>query len=253
MKIILLIAIFFVGCISETTKIAESQSVEMGDAVSINYIAKIDGLVFDTSYESVASDAKIPKIEGFKPKASYEPLNFTSGKGLMIPALEKALIGMKVGEKKEISIPPEEAYGDWSPLYVLPAPKFYELTRIGEIPLEEFRQGTGSEPKVDNIVKLRYWSGRILNVSNESVTLLHEPVNGSYVETSMGQAAITMNNTHIRIEVMPVINSTVQTQFGTGRIVGINETSVLVDYNHPLAGKTLIFQVKVEKIIKAGP
>ncbi len=251
MKIILLI-ILLSGCVSGS-KVVESPSVAIGDTVSLNYIVKIDGLVFDTSYESVASDAKIPKIEGFKPKASYEPLNFTSGKGLMIPALEKALIGMRVGEEKEILIPPEEAYGNWSPLHVLPAPKFYELARIGEIPLEEFRQGIGSEPKVDNIVKLRYWSGRILNVSNESVTILHEPVNGSYVETSMGQAAISVNNTHIRIEAMPVINSTVQTQFGTGRIVGINETSILVDYNHPFAGKTLVFQIKVEKIIKAGP
>lgn len=250
MKIILLI-ILLSGCIAGS-KVVESPSVATGDAVSLNYIVKIDGLVFDTSYESVASDAKIPKIEGFKPKASYEPLNFTSGKGLMIPAFEKALIGMRVGEEKEILIPPEEAYGNWSPLHVLPTPKFYELTRIGEIPLEEFRQGTGSEPKVDNIVKLRYWSGRILNVSNESVTLLHEPANGSSIETSMGQAAITVNNTHIRIEVIPVINSTVQTQFGTGRIIGINETSVLVDYNHPFAGKTLVFQIKVEKIIKAG-
>lgn len=251
MKILILL-ILLSGCVSGS-KVVESPSVATGDTVSLNYIVKIEGLVFDTSYESTANDEKIPKIEGFKPKAIYEPLNFTVEKGLITPAFEKALIGMRVGEEKEILIPPEEAYGSWSPLYVLPTPKFYELTRISEIPLEEFIQGTGSEPKVDNTIKLRYWSGRILNVSNESVTILHEPANGSSVETSMGRAVITVNDMHIRIEVMPVINSTVQTQFGTGRIVGINETSILVDYNHPLAGKTLVFQIKVEKIIKARP
>ena len=252
MKIILLIALLFTGCISETTEIAEYR-VEVGDAVSLNYVAEIDGVVLDTSYESVAKDAKIPKIEGFKLKASYEPLNFTVGDGLMAPALEKALIGMKVGEEKKISIPPEEAYGDWSPLYVLPTPKFYEINKISEIPLEEFRQGTGSEPKVNDTVKLRYWSGRILNVSNESVTVLHEPINDSSVQTIMGQAVITVNSTHVRIEVMPVLNLTVQTQLGMGRVVGINETSELVDYNHPFAGKTIVFQIKVEGIKKAKP
>jgi FKBP-type peptidyl-prolyl cis-trans isomerase 2 len=40
-----------------------------------------------------------------------EPLEFTIGKGQLIPGFENAVIGMKVGETKSFEIPSEEAYG----------------------------------------------------------------------------------------------------------------------------------------------
>ena len=40
-----------------------------------------------------------------------EPLAFLQGHGNIIPGLEKALEGCKLGDKKEVSIDPEEAYG----------------------------------------------------------------------------------------------------------------------------------------------
>jgi peptidylprolyl isomerase len=42
-----------------------------------------------------------------------EPLEFTIGKGQVISGFEKAVIGMEVGEKKTVSIPPENAFGQW--------------------------------------------------------------------------------------------------------------------------------------------
>jgi peptidylprolyl isomerase len=42
-----------------------------------------------------------------------EPLEFTIGKGEVISGFENAVIGMEVGEKKTVSIPPEDAFGHW--------------------------------------------------------------------------------------------------------------------------------------------
>ena len=64
-----------------------------GDTVSIHYTGKLDdGEQFDSS-------------EG------REPLAFTLGTGQVIPGFEKAVDGMTVGEKKEVRIEPEDAYG----------------------------------------------------------------------------------------------------------------------------------------------
>lgn len=64
-----------------------------GDTVRVHYTGKLgDGTVFDTSDES-------------------EPLEFTIGKGQIIPGFEQAVVGMKPGETKTTTIPPEEAYG----------------------------------------------------------------------------------------------------------------------------------------------
>jgi len=42
-----------------------------------------------------------------------EPLNFTLGEGQMIPGFEQAVLGMKVGESKTVTIPADKAYGQY--------------------------------------------------------------------------------------------------------------------------------------------
>jgi len=42
-----------------------------------------------------------------------EPLEFSIGKGEVISGFENTVIGMEVGEKQTVSIPPEDAFGPW--------------------------------------------------------------------------------------------------------------------------------------------
>lgn len=43
------------------------------------------------------------------------PLEYIHGHGNLISGLEKAIEGMKVGDKKTVTIEPEEAYGEYDP------------------------------------------------------------------------------------------------------------------------------------------
>ena len=68
--------------------------VKENDTVRVHYTGKLsNGQVFDSS-------------EG------REPLEATLGQGMLIPGFEKAIIDMKVNDKKTVTIPMEEAYGD---------------------------------------------------------------------------------------------------------------------------------------------
>jgi FKBP-type peptidyl-prolyl cis-trans isomerase SlyD len=42
-----------------------------------------------------------------------EPLSYIHGSGLLVPGLEKALAGMKVGQRTHVTVPSEEAYGPY--------------------------------------------------------------------------------------------------------------------------------------------
>lgn len=76
-----------------------------GDTVKVHYTGKLsDGTLFDTS-------------EG------NEPLEFDLGSGQVIEGFEEAIIGMKQGDKKTVTIPVEKAYGDINEQYVLKAPR----------------------------------------------------------------------------------------------------------------------------------
>jgi FKBP-type peptidyl-prolyl cis-trans isomerase 2 len=67
-----------------------------GDKVRIHYTGKLeDGTVFGSS-------------------VGQEPLEFTIGLGNVIPGVETAIVGMAVGDKKTVTLPPAEAYGERS-------------------------------------------------------------------------------------------------------------------------------------------
>ena len=69
--------------------------VKEGDSVSLHYTGTLDdGTVFDSS-------------EG------NEPINFTVGASQVIPGFENGVMGMELGESKEIRVLPAQAYGDY--------------------------------------------------------------------------------------------------------------------------------------------
>ncbi len=81
--------------------------VKKGDFVEVDYIGRLkDGTIFDSSIEEVARES-----ENYDKNRDYQPLGFTVGEGRLIPGFEEGVIDMDVGEKKEIEIPPEKAYG----------------------------------------------------------------------------------------------------------------------------------------------
>lgn len=82
------------------------EKVAAGHTVSVEYTGKLDdGTVFDES-----------KNHGF-------PLEFTAGGGKVIKGFDKAVIGMALGEQKEIKLEPADAYGKHNPQLVKKFPK----------------------------------------------------------------------------------------------------------------------------------
>ncbi len=121
------------------------------------------------------SGTKIESSEG------QEPFSYLHGTGNVIPGLEASLEGKSAGESVRVTIPPEEAYGEWDEAKVL------------EIPKEQFSG-------VDEIKAGMEFS----------------------VHSSAGEQIVTVSK--------------------------VEGNTVMVDANHPLAGKTLNFDVKVVEV-----
>ncbi len=128
--------------------------------VSIDYTLTVDGQVVDTT-------------EG------DEPLSFLQGHQNIIPGLERELVGMKIGDSKQVIVSPSEAYGEVDPDNIIDVPR---SEFPDDIPLER-----GTELEVKNS------DGEVLSA--------------------------TIND--------------------------INPNSVKLDFNHPLAGKELTFDVTI--------
>ena len=131
--------------------------VAKGDFVKISFEGKADGVVFDKT-------------------APGKSVLVPAGNGQLIAGLDEAIVGSALGEKKNVSIPPEKAFGQRNPEYV----------RL--VPLSQFQQ-SGMTPVVGQVVELDGVKARVQSVSG-------------------------------------------------GR--------VRVDFNHELAGKTLLYEFTVE-------
>ena len=119
-----------------------------GDTVKIHYIGKLnDGTVFDTS-------------EG------RDPLSFTIGSGQVIPGFEEAVIGMAENEKKNVTIPPEKAYGDRNEEMVINVPRSQVAPDINPETGQRLQMQGPNEQQI--IVE-------VTEVSDESITLDANP------------------------------------------------------------------------------
>lgn len=132
-----------------------------GDTVRVHYTGTLeDGTQFDTS---VGSD----------------PLEFTIGQGRLIPGFEAGILGMGVGEKKTLTLPPDQAYGERREDLILTIDR-------NQLPPE-------AEPQVGLVLQAQQQDGSAVNMT----------------------------------------------------ITDITESTVTVDANSPLAGRTLMFEIEL--------
>lgn len=94
--IILVAMAAWLGCAPpDPTSSRQGRRAAVGDTVEVHYIGKVaGGKQFAASYSSGI------------------PLEFTIGERLVIAGLDEGVIGMKVGETRTLTIPPEKAYGE---------------------------------------------------------------------------------------------------------------------------------------------
>jgi peptidylprolyl isomerase len=140
--------------------------VKKGDKIKVEYTGVLeDGTVFDSS-----------TLKGC-------PLEFEVGSGQLLRKLEEEVIGMNIGEEKEIIVSPEDGYGE------------HKSEFLKEISKDYFPEDQDIEPGMFFMMVMQ--DGRQ----------------------------------------MPV------------KISSISGDVVTIDLNHPLAGKTLIFKIRViEKV-----
>lgn len=114
--VLMLFAAVAAGCTSS------SPAVKAGDNVTIDYIINsTTGVVYQTSYAEVAKAVGI-----YDPNATYSTYTFQVGSNTTIKGIDEAVAGMKVGDTKTVTVPPEKSYGPRNESWVLP----YNLSDI---------------------------------------------------------------------------------------------------------------------------
>lgn len=81
------------GLVAQDEVVGTGAEAGIGDVISVQYTGKLEnGTVFETS-------------------VGKPPIEFPLGMGYVIPGWDQGILGMKVGGKRLLIIPPELAYG----------------------------------------------------------------------------------------------------------------------------------------------
>ena len=82
----------------EDIKVGDGQTAKAGDNVSVHYVgvSYSTGEQFDASWDTPGA----------------QPFTFQLGAGNVIPGWDQGVAGMKVGGRRELTIPPELGYGE---------------------------------------------------------------------------------------------------------------------------------------------
>jgi len=127
--------------------------MQKGDIILLEMTGKDSesGKVFETTSEETA------KKEGaFSQNSRYRPTALVVGKGRMIQGVEEALLEMKVGEERKLTLGPEKAFGERRP------------DLVGIVPLKEFI-ARKVQPFPGLVVDVNGNAGRIQSVSGGRV------------------------------------------------------------------------------------
>ena len=212
-----------------------SAPVKAGDMVQILYVLKLEnGSVFDAGNFS-----------------------FRVNSSEVIEGVDEALIGMKVGEKKTITVTPEKAYGYYDENKVYDVPLDDEMNVTEKLTVEQFNETFGEEPELHRLYRLEgmAWDMRVEKIENDTVTLIHQPEDGMVFDLKdmygnvYGTAEVTTAGDVIKVHTVPIRGATIATLLGQGRIVDFNETHMKMDFNHPLASKKLTFEITLLNMI----
>ncbi|MDP3105881.1 MAG: FKBP-type peptidyl-prolyl cis-trans isomerase [Candidatus Methanoperedens sp.] len=269
--------ILFSGCVGQKT-------VKTGDNISVDYTGSfLDGKVFDTSLENMAKENQL-----FDPQREYKPLQFTVGKMEVIKGMDAGVIGMKVGDSKTLTILPENAYGMSNPEMIEAYPIIQVVPtvfpRIIEVPINQFEATFVPEHKKGDVVTipnskmnltivnitsnvtLSYnfkieeqipsdapWNQTVVKIDDKNITVAYSVKKDEIIQfdnVPWTTTVIDVNKQNMTLRHNAVPDTNIQTMFGTLIKVHFNETSIIMDQNHELAGKTLIFNITLKSIDK---
>jgi FKBP-type peptidyl-prolyl cis-trans isomerase 2 len=226
-----------------------------GDLVTINYTAfQEDGSIFDTTIESVAKDPARKKVSWFVQKPAYTGEEIVAGKQELIPGLGEALPGMIVGEKKQLKLTPDKAFGPVDPKKQAAFPCIRTIPRVLRMPAEEFVKQFSTFPVLNREVELvPYFKSRVIEVTERDVALENLAKNGQTATEGYGTVTISVVGDQVTTTLKPMIGAPFQAKDGMGIIASSDGKVFTVDTNHPLSGKNIVVDLEVMSLTKAAP
>jgi FKBP-type peptidyl-prolyl cis-trans isomerase 2 len=236
---------------TESAKAPSPDTVEPDDLVMVEYTAKLkDGTLVQTTRQSIAEDEKQSRVTGFGKDNIFGPEPVIAGKEAGFKGVGTTVIGMKKGQSKQVTLAPQEAYGDIDPNKIAEVPRIRSYQKEVTYPAKDFVMQYDKFPRKDDAIDVNpYLEGTVIEVRDKDVLIKLRPKKKKFEET-FGEVQVKEKGDTIEIILEPRMGADFQQDKYTGRIVSMDEDGFEVNLNHPLAGKEIVLDLSVTALTK---
>lgn len=210
----------------------KSKTAEFGDLVTINYELRLDnGKLVDTNDPDLAEEAGLKTY-------TKGPFKFILGQSNKLPAFDKAIAGLKLGEKETVVIEPTE------PVLAIPInitenkPRKILYPRIKILKHKEYNETFPMEPAVENNIVSnpeKYpWPLQVRNVTEKYVVLQMRVNPGeSYIIPGQEWKSQVMRTSDKVVEFVqnPKTGQIIQTPYGTAEVTNVTISDIQLKHN----------------------
>lgn len=228
--------------------------VQLGDLIEVNYTATLqDGSLVYATVPHRANEAIRKKAEGFIDSEVLGPEEIVAGKGGFMPGVGALAVGMKLGEKKRATLPPENAFGLRDPKKMVPLPCEKRMPKNPAVDPRSYVAQFGTFPIVGKEVNLTpYFKSRIVEVAERFVRFESLAKGGERSQEPFGETEVRIQGEEIVIRLTPKLGAEFEIDNQKGRIVSTDGNTFNVDLNPPLAGKEIVLDLELVSLTKAS-
>ncbi|MHC1729275.1 MAG: thioredoxin fold domain-containing protein [Syntrophobacteraceae bacterium] len=237
-----------------TSDKAAAVKVQEGDLAKVNYTVMSEtGELISTTEASVAQDTALRKSPQYIAPKEFAPEEVLAGKPGLPVGLGDVAVGMVTGEKKKFTLSPDKAYGTHDPNKKMDIPSVQTMPKTIRMSPEDYVQRFHSFPVVGKQVGITpFFNAIILEVAEGSALLECMPRHGERYEESFGITEVKVEGETVRMILTPRLGAPFEVQGNKGRIVSADGNAFTVDFNNPLAGKSVVLDLQVVSLTKAS-
>lgn len=212
-----------------------------GDLVEAHFTLRLEG-------GDVVKSSRM--VSGHNPEERSETLSqpetFVAGKAGSVPGLGEALMGMKNGERKTLTLSPEEAFGAVKTERIERWPCTKRVPRVVTMSIADYVKRFGNEPsRGETLAYDPYLNVRIQEIDEKMVTMKVGPDTEKVVVDSLGKTRITPTGKEVILTLAPRIGAIFNYSDTQGRITETDGETFAVAFNDPLAGKGFVLDFEV--------
>lgn len=249
-----------------------ASALKSGDSADIEYTMLIDG-------KEIASNI-----------SRFSVGSIGEGFGLLSDKADKAAIGLNKSSSITVNFSPSEAYGEYDPSKLSIINRTQSIKRIEEInrtftvSLASFEGNFDEKPVLNKIYSPEGapWSYKVIALDNSSVKLSQEVSEGKIIPISTimfakvikvtsdrittqlnlnsenstlqiptGNLTLYSDKDYLHFRLTPPVGEVIPLNNALAKVISFNETSIVVDYNNPYAGKNVTLVLKVISIFES--